>query len=267
MHSYDPQDRPTLILGGGAGPMAGVELHRKIIQQTLAGGDQEHLDVIHLSAGHAIGDRTAYLLEANRENPGIQMASVVKLGLCGLLNSAGRLRAPAIVGVPCNTFHAPAIYEQFSRELSKIGPNLQLVHMLKESLELITQRRPGAQTIGLMSTTGTRRSGVWNRLLEGSGYQVLQIDEEEQEGLHEAIYHKEWGLKALSPASPEARQRIEGYSQQLIDAGAEALILGCTEIPLALPGLEFKAVPLIDPVLALARGLIAAAEPEKLRPL
>lgn len=266
MHSYDPQDRPTLILGGGAGPMAGVELHRKIIQQTLAGGDQEHLNVIHLSLGHAIGDRTAYLLEANRENPGIQMASVVKLGLCGLLNSSGRLRAPAIVGVPCNTFHSPAIYEQFSRELSKIGPNLQLVHMLKESLELIAQRRPGAQLIGLMSTTGTRRSGVWNRLLEGSGYRVLQIPEEQQEGLHEAIYNKKWGLKALSPASPEARQRIEGYAQQLLDTGAEAVILGCTEIPLALPGLEFKTVPLIDPVLALARGMVRAAAPEKLRP-
>jgi len=267
MHSYNPQDRPTLILGGGVGPMAGVELHRAIIQQTLAGGDQEHLDVIHLSAGHAVGDRTAYLLEANGENPGIQMASVVKLGLSGLLDSSGQLRAQAIVGVPCNTFHAPAIYEQFSRELSKIGPNLQLVHMLKESLELIKQRKPGAQVIGLMSTTGTRHSGVWNLLLEGSGYRVLQIDEKEQEGLHEAIYHKEWGLKALSPASPEARQRMEGYAQQLIDAGAEALILGCTEIPLALPGLEFGGVPLVDPVLALARGMIAAAEPEKLRPL
>ena len=267
MHSYNPQDRPTLILGGGVGPMAGVELHRAIIQQTLSGGDQEHLDVIHLSAGHAVGDRTAYLLEANGENPGIQMASVVKLGLSGLLDSSGQLRAQAIVGVPCNTFHAPAIYEQFSRELSKIGPNLQLVHMLKESLELIKQRKPGAQVIGLMSTTGTRHSGVWNLLLEGSGYRVLQIDEKEQEGLHEAIYHKEWGLKALSPASPEARQRMEGYAQQLIDAGAEALILGCTEIPLALPGLEFGGVPLVDPVLALARGMIAAAEPEKLRPL
>jgi len=107
---------------------------------------------------------------------------------------------------------------------------------------------------------------VWNRLLEGRGYRVLQLPEEQQEGLHEVIYQKEWGLKALSPASPEAKQRMEGYAQQLIDAGAEALILGCTELPLALPGLEFKGVPLIDPVLALARGMVAAAAPEKLRP-
>ncbi len=267
MHTYNPQGNTTLIIGGGVGPMAGVELHRKIIEQTFATGDADHLDVLHVSSGRTIGDRTAYLLEEGRENPGSNMAAAVSLGLCGLVDGNGRLSAPAVVGVPCNTFHAPVIYEQFALELRQFGPGLQLVHMLEESIGLIRQRTPAATTVGLMSTTGTRRSGVWRRLLEGSAYKVLEVEESRQEELHEAIYHHEWGLKAVSPASETARRRFAAYSRELIDAGAEALILGCTEIPLALPGLELDGVPLIDPVMALARGMITAADPDKLRPL
>ncbi len=172
-----------------------------------------------------------------------------------------------MVGVPCNTFHAPVIYEQFALELRQLGPGLKLVHMLEESIALIRQRTPEARQVGLMSTTGTRRSGVWRRLLEGSGYSVLEVEASRQEELHETIYHPEWGLKAVSPASETARQRFADYARELVAAGAEALILGCTEIPLALPGLEFEGTPLIDPVLALARGMITAANPDKLRPL
>jgi aspartate racemase len=267
MHTYDPQDNTTLIIGGGVGPMAGVELHRTLIEQTFATGDPDHLDVVHVSAARTIGDRTAYLLEEGRENPGSNMAAAVSLGLCGLVDGNGRLAAPAVVGVPCNTFHAPVIYEQFALKLRQYGPGLQLLHMLEETLGLIRQRTPAAKTLGLMSTTGTRRSGVWHHILEGSGYRVVEVSEEDQEALHATIYHREWGLKAVSPASDTARRRLEGYARQLIDAGAELLVPGCTEIPLALPGQEFEGVPLIDPVLALARGMIAAADPEKLRPL
>ena len=267
MHTYDPQGHPTLIIGGGVGPMAGVELHRKIIEQTIATGDADHFDVLHVSAARTIGDRTAYLLEEGRENPAGHMAAAVSLGLCGLVDANGRLAAPAVVGVPCNTFHAPVIFEQFSLELRQFGPGLKLVHMLEETIGLIRQRTPAAKTIGLMSTTGTRQSGVWRRLLEGSGYRVLEVEASRQEELHETIYHREWGLKAVSPASKPARQRFADYSRELIATGAEVLIPGCTEIPLALPGQEFEGTPLIDPVLALARGMIAAADPAKLRPL
>ena len=47
--------------------------------------------------------------------------------------------------------------------------------------------------------------------------------------------------------------------------GAEAVILGCTELPLAVS--HAKDVPLIDPALALARALIRETSPQKLAPL
>ena len=54
--------------------------------------------------------------------------------------------------------------------------------------------------------------------------------------------------------------------QRLIDRGAQALILGCTELPLALKNGDMS-VPLIDPTFVLARSAIASTVPEKLRPL
>lgn len=266
MLPYNPDNKPTLIIGGGVGPMAGVELHRMIIANTQTqGSDQDHLDVIHISAARTIGDRTDYLLGKNRSNPGPAMAAAVGLGLAGLLNPQGRLDSKVVVGVPCNTFHASPIYQRFLQELSDFEPQLKAVHMLRETISLIRSINPKATRIGLMSTTGTRESGVWHDLLSSEGYSVLEVPEDEQPLLHEAIYKPEWGLKAVTPASDEARNRMEGFCSSLIDSGAEMVVLGCTEIPLALPDTEFEGTPLVDPMLALARGMIRTADMSKLR--
>jgi aspartate racemase len=118
-----------------------------------------------------------------------------------------------------------------------------------------------------MSTTGTRRSRVWHELLESAGYDIVEVEESVQPELHETIYHPEWGLKAVSPASETACGRFANYADALISDGADVLVLGCTEIPLALPGLRFRNTPLVDPVLALARGMIREGDADKLRPL
>jgi len=44
-------------------------------------------------------------------------------------------------------------------------------------------------------------------------------------------------------------------------------VLGCTELPLAVPEPEVDGIPIIDPSLALARALIRETYPEQLKPL
>jgi aspartate racemase len=46
----------------GCGPFAGLDLLRKILEQTIASADQEHLTVVSVSQPCAIPDRTQYLL-------------------------------------------------------------------------------------------------------------------------------------------------------------------------------------------------------------
>merc|ERR1719266_506174 len=139
--------------------------------------------------------------------------------------------------------------------------------MLKETILLIRTMLPDCKKIGLMSTTGTRNSGVYRDLLEPEGFDVIEVPENMQGELHDSIYNREWGVKAVSPVTEKAVSNFQSYTRYLIQEGAEAVILGCTEIPIAMPQKIYEGVPLVDPVLALARAMIALANPEKLKRL
>jgi len=245
--------------------MAGVELHKKIIENTRTeGSDQDHFNLIHLSFSSLIEDRTKYVLGESSNNPGSAMAEIVRRAALGFVEQGDDSQNPIVLGIPCNTFHAPVIWGSFIESLGSLRERVQILHMLHESLSLLRDRVPKAKKIGLLSTTGTRESGLWYNLLESSAYEVLQVNERNQELVHEAIYHRQWGLKAQSPASPRAVERLQAITRELIAVGAEAIILGCTELPLALPQASFDGVPLVDPVLALARAMISRADAKKL---
>lgn len=260
----NPALEKGICIGGGVGPMAGVELHRKIVEATVTDGtDQAHLDVIHLSRSSVVGDRTQFLLGSSPCNPAAAMADTVLLGVRSLA-AAGKA---AVVGVPCNTFHAESIFTPFAERVkAEAGDGATVLHMLEETVAHMREALPGARTIGLMSTTGTRASKVWARLLEAHGYVPVQVPEEMQAMVHQSIYDVDFGLKAVSPASSKAVAMVEMCADRLISDGADAIILGCTELPLALTGSEYAGKPLVDPVLALARALIREAAPAKLRP-
>ena len=99
----------VLIVAGGAGPRAGIQLQGKILKNTITdGSDQDHLDCLHISCGSRISDRTAFLQRGEGDNPGEQMGLLVSES-CKLVDSS-RL---VVVGVPCVTFHAEPICSAF----------------------------------------------------------------------------------------------------------------------------------------------------------
>ncbi|TVR68370.1 MAG: aspartate/glutamate racemase family protein [Spirochaetaceae bacterium] len=256
-------DRPLILIGGGVGPMAGVELHRRIIENTRTNGtDQDHLEVLHLSRSHLVGDRTDFLAGIDVPDPAAGMARVFRMA-AGVLQSEDRR---ALAGVPCNTFHAPRIFNPFVEEIGKLGLPLRVVNMIDETKECVFREFPRSRRVGLLSTTGTRATGVYRDALLESEMELVQIPESEQPFLHEAIYNLTWGLKAVSPPDARALERVERYAVMLAESGAEVIILGCTELPLALAAPDFRGIPLLDPLTVLARALVRATAPEKLLP-
>ncbi len=253
-----------IVIGGGIGPMAGVALQQKVIEETLTdGSDQDHLELIHLSRSPIIGDRSDFLAGKEVADPIGGMLRVLRMAAAGL-ETEGR---EAVAGIPCNTFHSPAIFDPFAERLSSELPSIRLLNMIEETVESLTYRLPEIRRIGLLSTNGTRRSAVYRHILESRGIELLEIPGAEQDALHEAIYNRSWGIKALSRAGDEAERRVSRCAETLCEAGAEAIILGCTELPLALPeGLHYGVLH-IDPIRALARALVREAAVEKLRPL
>ena len=107
-------NRPILTIFGGMGPMAGVELHKKILFNTDAKRDQDHAHIQHICFPSIIDDRTKYLQSLDGVNPGSQAAQLFR---SLTLNSSHKY----IVGIPCNTFHSPIIFNLFQNIISIIN--------------------------------------------------------------------------------------------------------------------------------------------------
>lgn len=244
---------------GGVGPYAGVDLLNKICDHTLAEKDQDHLDVVLLSHSSSISDRTAFLLGKVKDNPGPAMAQVLTS-----LESAGA----TLAGIPCNTAHAEPIYRAMLEELEKAGSRIRVLHMIRETVAFIARNYPGVRRVGIMSTTGTRLSRVYVNELVANGYEALNPSQQIQDGLiHDAIYDPGFGIKSKSnPVHPRAIEHLMEGFRYLKGKGAQAVILGCTEFTIPFSEKTIDGMIAIDPPTVLARALIHAAEPEKLRP-
>ena len=250
----------TVGIIGGVGPEAGRLLHGYIIKETPdVNCDQDHLDVVHISASSSITDRTKFLLGEVDENPAEGVIKVVEL--MNLISESTRKKI--VAAVPCNTFHAKPIFNQLTKLIKEKGiENIDLLNMVQETALYIKENFPECKNVGLMSTTGTRDQRIYHDLLEPEGLGITEVDTSVQKDLHDTIYNSSWGIKAVSPVTEKAKSNFETYAQQLIDNGAEVIILGCTEIPLALEGNEFNGITLLDPMQVIAKRLIKKAKGE-----
>ena len=252
---------PVIGVLGGMGPYAGLDLVHKIFDHTVAGSDQEHLPVLLWSQPSAILDRTAYLLGQVDENPGIPMARFAR-----------RLIADGAtaLGIPCNSAHAPPIFERFLDELGEAARSgVQILHMIDEAVDYIRREHKDVGRVGVLSTLSTYQLALYPKALAKAGLESVLPDENVQEQIvHRAIYDPSYGIKAkTNPVSKIAQQSVRTSIAHLRQKGAEAIILGCSELPLAMPEASHDGLPLIDPTAALARGLIRATYPDKLRTL
>lgn len=244
---------------GGAGPYAGLDLQRKILEQTIADKDQEHLTVISISQPSQLPDRTAYLMGETAVNPANAIYSQLKK-----LEASGA----SVAAIPCNTAHAPTIFNVVRNRLRSEGLNLIFLHMLRETADYISQYYPHIRRIGVLSTTGTYRVNIYPHLLETRGFTILVPSLSLQtEVIHPAIYNPEYGIKSVGKGTVRSRAGLREGIEVLKQQGAEAIILGCTEIPLAITETHFEGLPIIDPTFVLARALIREANPMKLKSL
>lgn len=251
-----PTRKPMIGIAGGVGPFAGIDLAQKIMQETIAGKDQEHLPLILLSVPDQICDRTEYLAGNTAKNPALALSRVLTQ-----LAEAGA----TVASIPCNTAHAPAIFDVIKNELKEKNTELVLLNMISEVTDFIKQHYPGKKA-GVLSTMGTWKNKVYQQAFEETGISQVLLNEEEQQAVHSSIYHPVFGIKAQSdPVSEEAMAILHEHAEILIARGAELIVLGCTEIPLALKEDQLNGIPLIDANRVLGRSLINWVAPEKLK--
>lgn len=117
---------------------------------------------------------------------------------------------------------------------------IPLLHIVDPTAEAIT--RANMRTVGLLGTRFTMEHDFYKgRLVDRYQLNVLIPDQPDRDMIHRVIY-EELCLGQILPGSRAAYRAVIG---RLIDAGAEGIILGCTEIGLLI-GEQDSSVPLFD---------------------
>lgn len=132
-----------------------------------------------------------------------------------------------------NTMHkvAPAI---------EAAVRIPLLHIADAVAEQI--KNAGLSSVGLLGTRFTMEQAFYkDRLLERHGLKVLVPDRQDREIIHRTIYEE----LCLGRIVDESRAEYRRVMSDLVDEGAEGIVLGCTEISL-LVGKRDSSVPLFD---------------------
>lgn len=236
----------TIGILGGMGPEATLALYKLIIDKTPAKKDQDHLHVI-IDSNPAIPDRTLNIVYG-QESPLPLLTQGAQL-----LEKAGA----DMILIPCNTAH------YFIPEISKTI-NIPILHMLEITCRHIAKQveklpeYAGALKIpvGVLATTGTIKTALYQRYLERENLEAIIPTEQEQESLvMEAIYGRK-GVKAGYHEEPA--KLLKQAANSLIDRGAKFVIAGCTEVPLVLTE-KMIAVPLINSMEIVAQQAVSLA--------
>jgi aspartate racemase len=195
---------------GGMGPEATADLFLEITRLTPARKDQDHIPVLIFSNSR-IPDRTRAILGAGEDPlPAlVETAKVLEAGGAGIL------------AMPCNAAHH---YVSMIQE--RIG--IPILNMIEETCHTLKRENSDIRSVGLLAATGTIRSGVYDVVCARERMELLVPDDIEQERVHAAIFE----VKAGSH-SDSTRECFESAGASLVQKGAQAVILGCTEIPLA----------------------------------
>jgi len=220
---------------GGMGPAATADFFVKLIEETPAARDEDHVPTLVVSDPRMPG-RPAAILD-NGPSP-----------LPALLEIRDKLIAAGatLLAMPCNTAH------YWFEDLARDCP-VPFVSIVEASCDAVAELAAPGSAIGLVATRATLAAGIYKRQLQTRGYSAMLPSEDELAG---AILPS---IREVKAGKAEAAGMLLAPAvQALLDRGAAAVILACTETPVAL---DAVGLPLrdrcVDSNRALARACVA----------
>lgn len=226
----------TLGVLGGMGPLATQIFFGTLIQATDAASDQDHIRVI-IDSNPTIPDRSAFLA-----GQGPDPRPSLRLG-AERLSRAG---ADLLV-MPCNTANIWA--EEIAQHCG-----IPIVNWLEVAADYASDA--GESPIGILATSGTIRSGVYQNLLAARGQTVVLPSAEHEANTMAAIYGPH-GVKATGGRTPAGHSAILNAIHGMALSGARSVLLGCTElVALVSPADPGLGVRILEPSQAVARIII-----------
>jgi len=225
-------DRVLGVLGG-MGPLASAHFMLRLTLLTPAARDQDHIPAV-LWSDPRVPDRSAA-----RAGTGPDPLPALVHGLRGL-EAAGC----GAVAIPCNTAHGWI-------NGMRAATGLPILHIVDAAAEELRRLGIPPGRVGVLGTAATLAMRLYQDRLEGMGWPCIVPDQATMDRL-------------VTPAIAmvKANQVAEAYAP-LVEAallqasqGAQAVVMGCTEIPLGMAAGPAPGVPLVDTIDALARASI-----------
>ena len=197
------------VLGviGGLGPIATAHFMELIINMCDAKSDQENLDMIIYNIP-SIPDRTAYILDNSKENP---LPRMVEIGHALTEQGADQ------IAIPCVTAH------YFCDELDR-SISAPIINGVRETVAYLKEN--GIDSVGIMATDGTISSGLFAKELESAGIKPIIPSKYGQAAVMNLIYNN------IKAGTAPDMDKFAFVRDELFSLGAEAIILGCTELSL-----------------------------------
>ena len=237
----------TVGILGGMGPAAGADFARLFVAACAAHMRRIGIEVSdqrfpeHWLAQVPVPDRSTALgaPELGAHQP-----------LEPMLQAMGKLAAlgATTVAVAFNTAHA------WHSDLQSRFPHVEVLHVAREVARTLAAR--GVRAVGLLATAGTYHAGLYEKAFAGEGIECHVPLLHEREQLMHGIYS---GVKVGN--MPLAHSAFASVAQALAERhGLQTLVLGCTEIPLALHSVtSMPGLNLVDPAELLAQALAERA--------
>ena len=155
---------------GGMGPLATVKFYDKVVLNTDAHNDNEHIDLVVLNHS-TMPDRTRCIIEKKD----LEFLNVIKKDL-EILDNIG----VDVVAIPCNTSHY--FYDEFSKY-----SNLKIINMIEETILEIKRR--GVKQVAVFGTIGTLNSKVYDKYAQKYGIEVKELSTEDKNSVMDIIYN------------------------------------------------------------------------------
>lgn len=214
------------------GPMATAKFMEIVINNTKADCDQDNVDMV-ICQYASIPDRTNYILNEENDNPVSEMIEAAKT-----LEQAGC----SFLVMPCNT--ATYFYDKIQKEI-----NIPLLNIARLTADYCKNKN--AKKVGLMATSGTIKAKVYDQFFNNN--ELFIPSEEMQNRIMDVIYKE---VKQNKIPDKENFLSILDYFRS---NNCDLIIMGCTELSVAINELNINDSMIVDSLTVLARNTIEKA--------
>jgi aspartate racemase len=215
-----PQQEKVAGILGGMGPEATVDLMRRIIRNTPADDDVDHVRCL-VDNNPKVPSRIRALLEGGGEDPGPVLADMARR-----LESWGA----DFLCIACNTAH---VYFDRVRDAVRIP----VLNMTELAADAACGAVPGVRKAGIMASPAVRITRLYTDLLEARGVEPVYPDPDVEADLLALIREVKRGSTGNA-----AEARLRSVVAHLRDKKADVVIAACTELGIVLERFNFETV-------------------------